>query len=64
MRQNSNHWLRLLGAAALIKINPGVAVSQLLTAAHDPREELRALADWLGLSETVLPSKPLRRPAD
>jgi uncharacterized protein len=27
-------------------------------------EELRALADWLGLSQTVLPSKLSRRPAD
>jgi hypothetical protein len=24
-------------------------------------EELRALADWLGLADIVLPSKPLRR---
>jgi uncharacterized protein len=24
-------------------------------------EELKALADWLGLGEIVLPSKPLRR---
>jgi len=27
-------------------------------------EELQAMADWLGLNEIVLPSKPVRRPAD
>jgi len=27
-------------------------------------EELQAMADWLGLHEIVLPSKPVRRPAD
>jgi hypothetical protein len=27
-------------------------------------EELRALADWLGLAEIVLPLKPVLRPSE
>ena len=45
--------------AALLLGHKGIPV-MVLEAQDAISEELRALADWLGLVEIVLPSKPLR----